>query len=59
MKGYSHESCPTESAPGGTLLYIGNNHSYKTKNDLCIHKSTELESKFIEILNLKKRSRRF
>ena len=54
LKGYSHESCPTESAAGGTLLYISNNLSYKPRNDLCIYKSTELESTFIEILSPKK-----
>ena len=54
MKGYSHESCPTESAAGGTLLYISNNLSYKPRNDLCIYKSKELESAFIEILSPKK-----
>ena len=54
LKGYSHESCPTESAAGGTLLYISNNLSYKPRNDLCIHKYTELESIFIEILSPKK-----
>ena len=46
LKGYSHESRPTESAAGGTLLYISNNLSYKPRNDLCIYKSTELESIF-------------
>ena len=54
LKGYSHESCPTESAAGGTLLYTSNNLSYKPRNDLCIYKSTELESTFIEILAPKK-----
>ena len=54
LKGYSHESCPTESAAGGTLLYISNNLSYKPRNDLCIYKSKELESAFIEILSPKK-----
>ena len=53
LKDYSHESCPTESAAGGTLLYI-NNLAYKPRNDSCIYKSTELESTFIEILNSKK-----
>ena len=43
LKGYSHESCPTESAAGGTLLYITNNLSYKPRNDLCIYKSKDLE----------------
>ena len=54
LKAYSHESCPTESAAGGSLLYISNHLSYKPRNDLCIYKSTELESAFIEILNPKK-----
>ena len=54
LKGYSHESCPTESVADGTLLYISNHLSYKPTNDLCIYKSTELESTFIEILNPKK-----
>ena len=54
MKGYSYESGPTESAAGGTLLYISNHLSYKPRNDLCIYKSTELESTFIEIFNPKK-----
>ena len=49
LKSYSHESCPTESAAGGTLLYISNNLSYKPRNDLYIYKST-----FIEILSSKK-----
>ena len=57
MKGYSHESCPTESAAGGTLLYISNNLSYKRRNDLCIYKSTELEATFIEILDPKKKNK--
>ena len=54
LKGYSHESCPTESAAGGSLLYISNHLPYKHRNDLCIYKSTEVESAFIEILNPKK-----
>ena len=54
LKGYSHESCPTEYTAGGTLLYISNNLSYKPRNNLCIYKSTELESTFIEILSPKK-----
>ena len=54
LKGYSHESCPTESAAGGTLLCISNNLSCKPRNDSCIYKSTELESTFNEILSPKK-----
>ena len=56
LKGYSHESCPTESATGGTLLYISSsNLSSKNRNDLRTYKSAELESTFIEILHQKKK----
>ena len=54
FKEYSYESCPTEFSEGGTLLYISNHLSYKTGSDLCIDKSRELESIFVEILNPKK-----
>ena len=40
--------------PGGTFIYIRNHLSYKTRNDLKIYKSFELESTFIEIFNTKK-----
>ena len=39
---------------GGTLIYIGNHLSYKTRIYLKIYKSFELESTFIEICNPKK-----
>ena len=39
---------------GGTLLYINNKLSYKLRQNLCIYKSSELESTFIEIKNPKK-----
>ena len=51
---YSVEFTPTESHAGGTLLYINNKLSYKLRQDLCIYKSSELESTFIEIINPKK-----
>ena len=54
LKGYSHESCPKEFAADDNLLYISNNLSCKPRNDLCIYKSTELDSNFIEILSPKK-----
>ena len=41
---YSVEFTPTESHAGGTLLYINNKLSYKLRQDLCIYKSSELES---------------
>ena len=36
------------------ILYINNKLSYKVRQDLCIYKSSELESTFIEIINKKK-----
>ena len=54
LKGCSHESGPTESAAGGTLLHISNNLSCRPRNDLRIYKSTDLESIFVEILSPKK-----
>ena len=42
-----------EANAGGTLIYIRNHLSYKTRNDLNIYKSFELESTFIEICNTK------
>ena len=51
---YSYEFCPTEANAGGTLIYIRNHRSYKTRNDLKIYKSFELESAFIQICNTNK-----
>ena len=42
LKNYSYEFCLTESSAGGTLLYISNHLSYKTRSDFCIYKSREL-----------------
>ena len=54
MLNYSAEFTPTESHASRTLLYINNKLSYKLRQDLCIYKSSELESTFIEIINQKK-----
>ena len=54
LSNYSFEHTPTESSAGGTLLYIANHLSYKTRSDLNIYKKFELESTFIEIINPKK-----
>ena len=51
---YSFEFTPTETSAGGTLLCIANDLSYQCCNDLNIYKKNELESTFIEIVNLKK-----
>ena len=51
---YSVEFNPIESHAGGTFIYINNKLSYKIGQGLCVYKSSELESTFIEILNPKK-----
>ena len=51
---YSYEFCPMEANAGDTLIYTSNHLSLKTRNDLRIYKSIELESTFIEICNTKK-----
>ena len=51
---YSHEFCPTESSAEGMLLCIRNHLPYKPRNDLCIYKTMELESSFIEISSPKR-----
>ena len=54
LNNYSFEFTPTDTCPGGTLLYIANHLSNKCRNDLNIYKKSELESTFIEIVNPKK-----
>ena len=49
LSDYSFEHTPTESYAGGTLLYIVNHLSYKTRTDLNTYKKFELESTFVEI----------
>ena len=55
LSGYSFEHTPTEANCGGALLYIDNNINYIVRDDLCIYRSKELESVFIEIINFKER----
>ena len=47
----SCEFCPKDDNARGSLISIRNHLSYKTRNDLKIYKSFELESTFIEICN--------
>ena len=54
LNNYSFECTPTESTAGGTLLYIANHLSYKSRNELNLYKTNQLESTFIEMLNSKK-----
>ena len=53
LKDHSYESFSTESPAGDTLQYI-RNHLFFKPNDLCIYKSIELVTTFIEILNPKR-----
>ena len=54
LENYCVEHTPTESSNSGTLLSIRNDISYKFRNDLKIYKPKELESIFIEIIELLK-----
>ena len=51
LDNYQIEQCPTEASNGGALLYISSETTYKTRHDLQIYKSRELESVFIEIVH--------
>ena len=53
LQNYNFQHTPAESNKGGSLLYISTDISYKTRNDLKMYKSKELESIFIEIINKK------
>ena len=50
LNNYSFEFTPTDTSAGGTLLYIANHLSYKSRNDLNIYQKYELKSTFIEIV---------
>ena len=54
MNIYSFEFTPGKSSAGGTLLYIANHLPYKSYNYFNLHKTNQLESTFIEIINSKK-----
>ena len=56
IPGYNIEHTDTESANGGSLLYIHKNLNYISRSDLALYKVKELESVFVEI-NLPKRKR--
>ena len=53
---YNIEQTDTESASGGTLLYISKSLNYINRQDLNLYKSKELETTFIEVI-LPKRER--
>ena len=54
LKSYSYEFTPNETTAGGTILHIASYWSCKYCYDLNIHKKNELESTFIETVNLTK-----
>ena len=51
LSGYSFEHTLTQANCGVALLYIDHNINYIVQDDLCIYKSKEPESVFIEIIN--------
>ena len=51
LNNYSFEFVPTESTAGGTILYIANHLSYKSRKERNLYKANQLESTFIEIIN--------
>ena len=56
IKSYSYEYAPTESSKGGTLLYIDRNLRYRSRSDLTLYKSKEIESSFIEFFQSKRKN---
>ena len=54
VKDYSFEFHPTLSSASCALLYGSSHLSNKTRSDISIYKSREVESIFIELLNPKK-----
>ena len=52
----SYEYTHNESSKGGALLYIDKNLRYRSRSDLTLYKSKEIESSFIEIIELKKKN---
>ena len=56
MNNYSYECTPTESSKGGVLLYIDKNLRYRSRSNLILYKSKEIESSFIEIIESKKKN---
>ena len=50
LPGYNIEHTDTESACGGTLLYINKSLNYINRQDLNLYKTKELETTFIEVI---------
>ena len=56
INNYSSKYTPIKSFEGGTLLYIDKNLRYRSRSDLTLYKSKEIESSFIEIIEPKKKN---
>ena len=41
----------TEAAKGGVLIYVKDGRNHKPREDLIMHKSKQLESQFIKVIN--------
>ena len=54
LRNHAIDFTPTESSAEGTFLFIASHLSYKHRPDLNIYKANQLESTFVEIINLKK-----
>ena len=50
LPSYNIERTDTESASGGTLLYISKSLNYINRQDLNLYKTKELETTFIEVI---------
>ena len=48
---YTTAHCSTDGANVGALIYIKQNITYKTRNDLKIYENKELKLIFVEIIN--------
>ena len=44
LKDYSYETFPMDSLTGCTLLCIGNHFFFKSRSNLCVYKSEELDT---------------
>ena len=56
LPGYNIEHTDTESASGGTLLYISKSLNYIIRQDLNLYKTKELEMTFIEVILPKRKN---
>ena len=53
---YTYEYIPTKPSKGGTLLYIDKTVTYKLEKDQHHNKPKEIESKFVNVIENKKKN---